>query len=106
MQMQDTVSLEEEVCKINCSQPYVVTLQGNQQDQCNIFCEHIWFVSTYSFTSCIFCLLALYYTFDIAYPSSLYSVFIFLQHFVFGLVDKQTIPNVVTRIVSVLRRLT
>lgn len=103
--MQDTVNLEEEIRKINCSQPYVITLQGNEQDQYIIICEHIGFVSTSSFTSCIFCLLGLYYIFNIAYPTTLYSVFIFLQHFVFGLVDKQTIPDVVTRVVSVLQRL-
>lgn len=99
------MNLEEEIRKINCSHPYVIVLQGNEQEQYIIICEHIEFVSTISFTSCIFCLLALYFIFDIAYPSSLYSVFIFLQHFVFGLVDKQAIPDVVTRIVSVLQRL-
>ena len=104
-EMQDTVNMEEEIRKINCSHPYVIMLQGNELEQYVIVCEHIEFVNTTSVTSCIFCLLALYYIFDIAYPPPLYSVFIFLQHFVFGLLDKQTVPDVVTRIVSVLQRL-
>ena len=96
------MNLEEEVRKINCSHPYV---QGNEQDQYIIICEHIEFVSNVSLTSCIYNLIALYFIFDIAYPSPLHSVFIFLQHFVFSLVDKQNVPDVVTRIVSVLKRL-
>ena len=38
-------------------------------------------------------LIAIYFRYNIAYPKILYSVCIFLQHFVLEIVDKQRIPD-------------
>ena len=34
-----------------------------------------------------------YYVLDISYPKEMYSLLIFLQHFVFGIVDSGNIPT-------------
>ncbi len=50
-------------------------------------------------------LFSAYFAFDIGYPPELYPVFIFFQHYVFGLKDKQKVPVSVTTTVGTMPRL-
>ena len=45
-------------------------------------------------------MIALYFTMDITFPSSLYPVLLTIQRFVLGIKDDQIVPPVVTRILS------
>ena len=56
-------------------------------------------------SSALLLLFSLYYVFDIAYPKPLYSVYIFIQHFVFEFVDQQKVPNSVTILQSMLAKI-
>ncbi len=58
-----------------------------------------------TFKSTVIHLLAAYFVFDIMYPKGWYSTLIFIQHFVFGLTDKQRIPSNVIEIGTSLNRM-
>jgi hypothetical protein len=45
-------------------------------------------------------LLCFYFIFNIEYPKTMYSLFIFLQHFVLGLKDSSRVPNSVLTLFS------
>lgn len=103
--MQDSVNVGEEVKKINCSQPFLLVLEGDEHFNFMIMCENNVFLRIRDLTDGLFFLLAIYYIFDMSYPKSLHPVYMFLQHHVFSLIDKAHIPDVVIRIVSVLRNI-
>ena len=43
-------------------------------------------------------LIAAYFAFNIAYPGALRPILIFLQHVMLGIVDKQSVPALITRV--------
>lgn len=59
-----------------------------------IFCESPEFVEI------IKDLFAVYYVFDIAYPRPLYPLLLFLQRFMLNIKDSQSVPPVITRLIS------
>lgn len=103
--LQDSVNIVEEVKKINCSQPFLLVLEGDDQFNYVIMCENSVFLQFGNLTDGLFFLLAVYYIFDMSYPKPLYPVYIFLQHHVFSLLDKAHIPDVVIRTLSVLHNI-
>ena len=45
-------------------------------------------------------LIATYFSFNMSYPPGLYSTYIFIQHHILGINDKQRVPNIVTVLYS------
>ena len=62
--------------------------------------ERLVFSECKAYAEAINALISTYFTFNIEYPKQLYSLFIFLQHFVLKLRDEQGIPSIVTRVLS------
>ena len=50
-------------------------------------------------------LIAAYFTFNMSYPLSLYSPYIFIQHHILGISDKQRVPNNATILFSAISKL-
>lgn len=50
-------------------------------------------------------LIGLYYTFNMAYPKPLYPILIFVQQFVLNILDSQSVPDVVKRVLGSLDRI-
>ena len=48
-------------------------------------------------------LVCFYYVLNIQYPKSMYPLYMFLQHFIFGLKDSAKIPNSVISLYSILK---
>lgn len=55
--------------------------------------------------SAVLALIATYFAFNMAYPSGIYPVLIFLQHYLLDIKDKQTIPNAVKIAYSAMKEL-
>ena len=49
-------------------------------------------------------MMSVYFAFDIAYPRPLYSLLVFIQHYVLGIRDSQPVPNNVTVLVTALSK--
>ena len=62
-------------------------------------------ITTSNMESAIIDLIASYFVFDICYPVPLYSLLIFIQHFVFGLEDTQLVPPNLVEIVTSLKNM-
>lgn len=96
--IQGSVDLEAQIKK--CDVPvYIGVVISSAAIELFVVAEGIIFETTDSFNEVLTSLLATYYTFNIQYVS-LYAFFIFIQRFVFGLVDSQTVPPIVTRTIS------
>ena len=76
---------------------YMVVAIGDSAILINITAERYLFGSASNAIGALVGLIAFYYTFDIVYPKPLYPIYIFLQHFVFKIVDTQKIPETVKR---------
>ena len=61
-------------------------------------------INTETFGSALLYLLGSYYVFNIAYSKLSYPVLIFLQRYVLGIEDEQTIPKSVRQAVTVMNR--
>ena len=95
---QDTVDLESEVAKIKESAPYIVMLTSDEGYQFNVVVEQNILPESVNLTTAVLDLFSSYHAFNIMYPRSLYTTMIFIQHFVFGITDKQTVPNLATMV--------
>ena len=101
-----TTDLETEVSKISQNEPYVAVLCNNDSEdvtyQFYLVIERKMTIQSSTFADSITDLICAYFVFDIAYPKSIHPILFFLQRFVLGVKDKQTIPPVVTRILNCL----
>ena len=50
-------------------------------------------------------LIAAYFTFNMEYPKPLQSVLVFVQHFLLGIKDEQTVAHSATRLLSSLEKI-
>ena len=102
---QDTVNIADKIKGINCSQPYLLVLEGDEHFNYMLICENEVFLRIRDLTDGLFYIIAMYYIFDMAYPKPLHPVYMFLQHHVFSLLDKAHVPDIVIRTVSVLKNI-
>ena len=91
--------------KLPQNHPYIAVVLENRNIQFFLAAERKVLDTCERFSDAIMSLIAVYFTFDIEYPKSLYPVFIFLQHFVMEIKDDQPIPNVLTRLMSSVDRI-
>jgi len=98
--------VDEAVSTIEQSAPYLITgTPGSVNCQVFIGCEQEIFFESNSIKDAIIDLIGTYFVFNIAYPKYLNSIFLFIQHFVFNLKDKQPVPMTVSNIVRNLQKL-
>ena len=91
--IQDSVNLEEEIYKIDKGSPYILCLASDVGHQYFVVIERKLLAESGNLTTALINLIAVYFTFDVVYPKPLYSVFIFIQHYLFNLPDQQEVPN-------------
>ena len=86
---------------IKQNEPYIVVIKIDvTKRQFFVVVERSIIIETNTFEDALTDMIALYFTMDITYPSSLYPVLLTIQRFVLGIKDKQIVPPVVTRLVS------
>lgn len=88
------VNLESEIRNIEQKAPYLVITgrPGTENSQYFIACEKVVHCDCKSLKDALLDLVVTYYVYDISYPKPLSAFFVFLQHFVFGMKDRQHVP--------------
>ena len=92
--------MESEIANIKETAPYLLLLTSDEGCQFNVVVEHNILPESKSATTAVLLLFSSYYTFNIMYPKHIYAAMIFIQNFIFGITDNQTIPNSATMVHS------
>jgi len=98
------VDLEEEISKIEQSEPFV-SKPGTETSQIFVCCEKQIYLESKSMRDALVDMMSTYFVFNISYPRSLHGILIFLQHHVFNLVDQQTVPVIAKTLLGNLQKL-
>ena len=86
---------------IKQNEPYIVVIKIDvTKRQFFVVVERSIIIETDTFEDALTDMIALYFTMDITYASSLYPVLLTIQRFVLGIKDMQIVPSVVTRLLS------
>ena len=102
--LQDTVDLNAEVEKLPPF-PQIILLRSDiAEEQCFIAVEKQVMVESRCINTALLDMMSVYFAFDIAYPRPLYSLLVFIQHYVLGIRDSQPVPNNVTVLVTALSK--
>ena len=102
------IDLEDEISKIEQSAPYILVTGvdvADENSQLFICCEQAIYLESCSVKDVIVDLIATYFVYDIAYPKHLNAIFLFLQHYVFKLIDDQPLPPATLKLVGNLKKL-
>ena len=75
--------------------PKIIVLEGDGSYQFLIVAEKEDITESCDFQTAIVDIIAVYFTFNMAYPNQLYPVLLFLQHNILDIIDEQKVPNVV-----------
>ena len=94
--------MDGEIHLISQKAPYVIAIgeHGKDNTQYFIICEQAQLCECKSLLDSLIDLLATFYVFDIAYPSQLAAVFLFLQQSVLGIKDSQVPPPCLMKLLS------
>ena len=84
------IDMDDEIHKNSQKAPYVIAIGEHGKDitQYFIICEQAQLCECKSLLDSLIDLIATFYVFDIAYPSQLAAVFLFLQQSVLGIKDR------------------
>lgn len=101
------IDIDEAVSKVQQSVPYLVItgIPGDMNCQVFVGCEQEFFFECNSVKDSIIDLIGTYFVFNITYPKYLSSIFLFFQHFVFNLKDKQVVPMTTLNLIRNLQKL-
>lgn len=101
------IDIDEAVSKVQQSAPYLVItgIPGDMNCQVFVGCEQEIFFECNSVKDSIIDLIGTYFVFNITYPKYLISIFLFFQHFVFNLKDKQAVPMTTVNLIRNLQKL-
>ena len=98
--------MDAEVSSVQQSAPYIVTtgIAGESTFQTFICAEQEVLLESKTLQDCLIDLISTYFVFDISYPKSLAAIFLFFQHYIFNLKDKQNVPNATSLLVRNLQK--
>lgn len=82
----------------------ISVLESTEKLIFQIIVEREVLISTENFSSALLYLFGAYYAFNIQYPKLPYAVLIFLQRYVLGIDDSQTIPKSIRQAVTVINK--
>lgn len=101
------VDVDEAISTVEQSAPFLVITGTPGSINCQVFigCEQEIFFESSSIRDSIIDLIGTYFVFNISYPKYLNSIFLFIQHFVFDLKDKQPVPMNVSNLIRNLQKL-
>lgn len=102
---QTDIDVDAEISSIQQSAPFIATVGNPDESNFQVFVctEQEVLLESKSLQDSLIDLISTYFVFDISYPKSLAAVFLFFQHYVFNLKDKQTIPNATSVLVRNLK---
>ena len=106
---QPTKNLEEEIVKLgdHNNHPFIGVVRSDAAVEYFVVVERLILVrNCASFLDAVHDMMSAYFAFDIEYPQGLYALYIFLQHFVYSVKDRQRVPPAATRICSALHKIT
>ena len=89
--MQRCVDIDEFIAASNVQQPHIVATESDENVEYHIYIESQCLITVNSVADILADLICAYFGSNIAYPNSLYSIPILLQHFVLGIKDSQKI---------------
>ena len=96
------------VSEIEQSAPYILQTRivvADENSQLFVCCEQAIYVESSSVKDVIIALISTYFVYDIAYPKPLNAIFLFLQPYVFKLIDNQPLPPATLKLVGNLKKL-
>ena len=98
--------MDAEVSSILQSAPYIITvgIAGESSFQIFICAEQEVLIESKTLQDSLIDLIATYFVFDISYPKSLAAIYLFFQHYIFNLKDKQNVPNATALLVRNLQK--
>ena len=102
------MNVDDEVAAIDQTEPYLVVTghPGEELSQTFVCCEKRVFVTSKSVQDGLMDLMAVYFTFDITFPKHANAILLFIQHYIFKLVDDQPLPPATSKLVSNLEKMT
>ena len=98
--------MDAEVSSIQQSAPYIATtgIAGESSFQIFVCAEQEVLLESKTLQDSLIDLISTYFVFDISYPKSLTAVFLFFQHYIFNLKDRQNVPNATSLFVRNLQK--
>ena len=106
-QMSD-IDIEKEVSEVQQSAPYILVTGvdvGDENSQLFICCEQAIYLESNTVKDVIIDLISTYFVYDITYPKPLTAIFLFLQHYIFKLMDDQPLPPAASKLIGNLKKL-
>ena len=91
--------------KSHINAPTIVVCPSAEEVSFHVMVERESFHEVSIFKSALIHLIGSYFVFDIVYPKPWYATLLFIQHHIFGLVDKQHVPANVIEMVTTLKRM-
>lgn len=101
------IDIEVELQGIAQAAPFIVVVGVPGEEICKLWIcgEKVTFSSTpKTLRDAILDLISYYFVFNVTYPKYVDAVLLFFQHYVFQLVDSQTIPLQVTKMIGNLKK--
>ena len=92
---QTDIDVDAEISSVQQSAPFIATVGNPDESNFQVFicAEHEVLLESKTLRDSLIDLISTYFVFDISYPKLLAAVFLFFQHHIFNLKDKQTVPN-------------
>ena len=87
--------------------PFIVITGFPGDDNCQFFVcsEKTVFLESKTIMDAVVDLISFYFIYDITYPKHVDSILLFFQHHVFGLIDGQSVPTPLIKLMGNLRNL-
>ena len=99
------MTFEQDISQTHLNHPYIAIVHDGESTQIFLVVERIAMTSCTTFMEAKCGIVVAYFVFDIAYPKSLETLLLFIQHLVMGVRDTPTLPPIVTQVYSALEAL-
>ena len=88
---------------IGQSEAYILAAPTSDTEQYHLIVDNNFMFTVESLPSALVDIVCFYYVLDISYPKQMYPLFIFIQHFIFGLTNSGRVPSSVINLCSKLQ---
>ena len=92
--------LDDALRRIPENHVYICLVTGDSSIQVYVAAERLLLGTVKNPMYILISLIGAYFTFNIVYPKPLHAILIFIQHFILNIIDKQKVPDIVTRTIA------
>lgn len=103
--MQMDCDIERGVQGLSQNHGYLAAVVGDTSVQVFVIAERCLLGNPNNAVNALTALIGVYFSFNMAYPKPIYPTIIFVQQFVLNIVDSQSVPDVVKRVLGSLDRI-